>query len=200
MTALLVLLLVSWGIVGERGRHERADHSPESDFRALHQMEQDGARAANAGVQRTAGVLALWQGGQDFFDAESSEESQRALPIASILGMTIFIYFSIAFWFFMVTAGWVLFVKANEPGWASLVPFYNVWVMLRMLEKPWWWFIVFHIPIPIIQLVMVIIMCIELARYFGRSVLFGIGVALLPFIFVPIIAFGDDEYCAPDTA
>ena len=89
-------------------------------------------------------------------------------------------------------AGWMVFAKAGEPGWAVLIPIYNVIVMLRMAGRPWWW--VLLILSPLVGLVFAIIVSIDLAKAFGKGAGFGVGLALLGFIFYPMLAFGDAQY------
>ena len=95
---------------------------------------------------------------------------------------------SIIYLLFMVlfVAGlWKTFVKAGEPGWAAIVPIYNVITILKLGGKPWYWAIV-----PIVGPIMLIIAEIELAKRFGKGTGFGIGLAFLPFIFFPMLGFG----------
>jgi len=90
---------------------------------------------------------------------------------------------------------WFIFVKANKPGWAAIIPFYNIWVMLEMIGKPWWWLLLLFIPL--VNIVVAILMCRELARVFGQGVAFTVGLVLLSFVFMPILAFGQYKYEKP---
>ncbi len=87
---------------------------------------------------------------------------------------------------------WKTFDKAGKPGWAAIVPIYNVIVMLEIAKKPLWWIIL--ILIPIVNIVIIIMVCIEIAKQFGKEGGFGVGLALLGFIFWPILGFGDATY------
>lgn len=87
---------------------------------------------------------------------------------------------------------WKLFEKANKPGWAAIVPIYNIIVLLEIVKKPVWWIVLFLIPI--VNFVIAIIIYIELAKAFGKSAGYGIGLLLLGFIFLPMLAFSDAEY------
>lgn len=92
-----------------------------------------------------------------------------------------------------VIAGfWKVFAKAGKPGWAAIIPIYNIIVLLQIANKPLWWIILFFIPI--VNLVMAILVSIAVARNFGKSDVFGIGLALLGFIFYPILGFGSAQY------
>ena len=42
-----------------------------------------------------------------------------------------------------------------------------------------------------------IVVCVDLARSFGKGAGFAIGLVFLPFIFDLILAFGDAEYVGP---
>lgn len=99
---------------------------------------------------------------------------------------------SFAVFVVMIASGWVIFTKANKPGWACLIPFYNILVALEIVDRPWWW--LFLLFIPVVNLVFAVILCIDLARVFGQGAAFGIGLLLLGFIFYPILAFGDARY------
>jgi|SRR6218665_205443 len=87
---------------------------------------------------------------------------------------------------------WKIYQKAGEKGWASIVPFYNIIVMLKIVDKPSWWLIM--LLIPFVNVVFAIMITYELSKRFGKYDYFVFGLILLPFIFYPILGFGDDEY------
>lgn len=97
---------------------------------------------------------------------------------------------------FMLVAMWRVFTKAGQPGWGCLIPFYNIYLMLKIAGKPGWWLVFFFIPV--INLVVQIVMLIDIARNFGRGGWFAAGLIFLPIIFFPILAFGDSVYQGPD--
>ncbi|MGH7295789.1 MAG: DUF5684 domain-containing protein [Polyangiaceae bacterium] len=93
----------------------------------------------------------------------------------------------------VVIAGiWKVFVKAGEPGWAAIVPIYNILVMLKIAGKPVWWIVLFLIPV--VSFVVAILVAISIAQRFGKSTGYGVGLALLPFVFYPMLGFGDASY------
>ena len=94
-----------------------------------------------------------------------------------------------------IAALWVIFTKAGEPGWASIVPIYNGIVLLKITGKPTWWIILYLIPC--VSIVVSIIVMIELAKSFRKETGFGIGLALLFPIFGCMLAFGDAKYMGP---
>lgn len=94
----------------------------------------------------------------------------------------------------MIVSMWKVFTKAGQPGWASIIPIYNMIVMLQIANKPLWWIILFFIPIA--NIIIAIMMNIAIAEKFGKGAGFGIGLSFLGFIFMPILAFGDAQYSA----
>lgn len=92
----------------------------------------------------------------------------------------------------LIISLWKIFTKAGKPGWAAIVPIYNMIVMLEIACKPIWWFILMLIPL--VNIIIIIIVLIELAKRFGKGVGFAIGMLILPFIFYPMLAFGDSKY------
>ena len=96
---------------------------------------------------------------------------------------------------FFIYVGWRIFEKANQPGWAAIVPIYNLVVTLQIVGRPMWWIILFIIPV--VNFIMAAVISIDLAKSFGKSTGFGLGLWLLGFIFGPILAFGDAQYQGP---
>src|SRR6202166_1635632 len=103
-------------------------------------------------------------------DGNSSETSL----IAIICGL-----FALALAIVLIAALWKVFTKAGQPGWAAIVPIYNLVVLLNIVGKPLWWIILFMIPIANIYAVFSV--AIALAKSFGKSTGFGIGLAILGF-------------------
>lgn len=91
---------------------------------------------------------------------------------------------------------WKVFVKAGQPGWAAIIPIYNVIVLLQIVGKPIWWIVLCLIPI--VQIFVMILLAVELAKVFGKGIGFAVGLILLPFIFYPILGFGSAQYQGAD--
>lgn len=102
---------------------------------------------------------------------------------------------ALAFWVLMIVAMWKIFTKAGQPGWASIIPFYNVYILLKIAGKPGWWLILFLIPF--VNFIMFIIVSLSIAKAFGKGAGFGVGLFLLSFVFYPILAFSDATYQGP---
>jgi Family of unknown function (DUF5684) len=94
-----------------------------------------------------------------------------------------------------VIGTWTVFSKANQPGWAAIIPFYNVWVLLKVVGRPGWWLILYLIPL--VNLVIHIIVSLDLAKSFSKTTGFAIGLIILPFIFLPILGLGSATYAGP---
>src|SRR5690242_8865837 len=73
----------------------------------------------------------------------------------------------------MLAAMWKVFTKAGKPGWACLIPIYNLIVLLAIAGKPAWWVVLFLIPI--VSFVMTILMYVGLANRFGKGGGFAVG-------------------------
>lgn len=106
------------------------------------------------------------------------------------------IIFSVALALLMIVSMWKVFTKAGKPGWAVLIPFYNVLVMLEIVGKPWWWLLLI-ILVPIANLVFGIWMINLLSKSFGKSTGFTLGIIFLGIIFIPVLGLGKAEYKGP---
>jgi hypothetical protein len=92
----------------------------------------------------------------------------------------------------LVISMWKIFVKAGKPGWAALIPFYNMYVLVEIVEKPIFYFILLFVPC--VNIVISIMIYVALAEKFGYGAGFAVGLILLPFIFFPILGFGSAQY------
>jgi hypothetical protein len=101
-------------------------------------------------------------------------------------------------WVISVIGKWKIYEKAGKPGWAAIIPIYNYIVMLEIVGKPIWWIIL--LLIPCVNIVIAIWVLNLLAKSFGQSEGFTIGLILLPFIFYPILGFGNYTYLGPSAS
>jgi hypothetical protein len=93
---------------------------------------------------------------------------------------------------------WRIFEKAGKPGWAAIVPIYNLIVLLDIVGRPIWWVVL--LLIPVVNVVVGFILALDLSRSFGHDFAFALGLFFLGFIFYPILAFGSDTYRGPAAA
>ena len=98
----------------------------------------------------------------------------------------------LAFTILMIAAFWKIFAKAGQPGWACIIPIYNLYVWCKIVGRPWWWILLMLIPF--VNFIVAIILCIDMAKSFGKGAGFGIGLALLGIIFWPILGFSSAQY------
>ena len=105
------------------------------------------------------------------------------------------VIFYLALIVLMLVSSWKVFTKAGKPGWAILIPIYNIIVLLEIVGKPWWF--LFLMLIPIVNFVITVWVTNLLSLSFGKDVGFTIGLILLGPIFVPILGLGKSEYKGP---
>lgn len=113
---------------------------------------------------------------------------------ASVIPMLI----ALALVVFIIVAMWKVFTKAGQPGWGVIIPIYNVYLLCKIAGKPGWWVLLMFIPF--VNFVVGIFIALGVAESFGKGAGFGIGLFFLPFIFYPILAFGDATYGPPRLA
>lgn len=92
----------------------------------------------------------------------------------------------------MIAGMWKMFVKAGKPGWAAIIPIYNIVVLLEIAGKPAWWVILFFVPV--VNLVVAVIAYMALAAKFGKGAGYAFGLLILPPVFYPMLGFGDSRY------
>ena len=112
--------------------------------------------------------------------------------VASSAGLGIFFIFYLAIIVLEIAGMWMVFTKAGKNGWAAIIPFYNTWTLCESAKRPGWW--MFLMLIPFVNIVVWFIVAIDLAKAFGKGTGYGVGVALLSFIFIPVLGFGAAQY------
>lgn len=100
----------------------------------------------------------------------------------------------------VLISSWFILKKANKPGWYCFIPIYNMIVLYQIVDLSAFYILLWVIPvlnflaIPIL----VIIMNVRLAASFGKNIMYGIGLAFLPIIFYPLLAFSKNKYIGPN--
>lgn len=112
------------------------------------------------------------------------------LGTISLIGLILYII--------LVVANWKIFTKAGKPGWASIIPFYNYYVLFEIAGMSGWMFLL--LLVPIVNIVMAIMLYLNLAKAFGQSTGFAIGLILLNPIFSLILGFGSAQYVGTGAA
>ncbi|MFB6219963.1 MAG: DUF5684 domain-containing protein [Halolamina sp.] len=100
-------------------------------------------------------------------------------------------------WFVVMVATiagmWKTFEKAGEPGWAAIVPLYNFYVVIKIGGNAWWYLLLLFVPL--VNILVNVKIFVDLAKAFDQGIGFGLGIWVLPFVFLPLLGFGDDyEY------
>jgi len=120
-------------------------------------------------------------------------DASSASLLLAILGIIMIPFLIIGL--IVIISHWKIYSKAGKPGWAAIIPIYNVIVMLEIVGKPVWWIILLLIPGP--NVIFMIWTINLLSKSFGRGEGFTIGLLFLPFIFYPVLAFGNYSYLGP---
>lgn len=113
-----------------------------------------------------------------------TEALGAAMGVASVFALILMVI--------MIVANWKIFTKAGKPGWASIVPLYNMYTLFEVAGMNGWMFLL--LLVPIVNIVMAIMVYINLAKAFGQSGAFAVGLILLNPIFSLILAFGKAQY------
>lgn len=92
----------------------------------------------------------------------------------------------------VIAGTWKAFEKADQPGWAAIIPIYNIYIMIKIGGNEWWWLILTFIPL--INIIALLKISIDVAKGFGQGIGFGLGLSFLSFIFWPLLGFGDYQY------
>lgn len=123
-----------------------------------------------------------------------SGEGSRVMDSDSVFGLIVqLVVIALFAWVF-----WRIFEKAGKPGWAAIIPIYNVIVLLEIVGRPVWWVLLLFIPV--VNIVIGFLLALDLSRSFGHDLAFALGLFFLGFIFYPILAFGGDTYRGPAAA
>ena len=94
-----------------------------------------------------------------------------------------------------LAGAWQVFVKAGREGWEAILPLYNIYVLTLITGQPWW--LVVLCLIPIVNIGAIGFLCWKLAECFGQSWPFAVCLVLLPFVFYPLLGFGEARYTPP---
>jgi signal peptidase I len=95
---------------------------------------------------------------------------------------------------------WKMFEKAKQPGWQGIVPLVNIYIMIKLSGRPWWWFLLVFIPA--INVLILMGITIDFVKSFGKFKLSEHAAAVvLPFIY--LYKWGTDKetkYIGPATS
>ncbi len=103
--------------------------------------------------------------------------------------------FSMIQWAALILGYWLLFMKAGEEGWMSLVPLLNTYKMFEMVYGNGWKMLL--LLVPGLNIAVYIGYCIRFAQVFDRHWAFGIGMLICPQIMTLYFAFSSARYTGP---
>jgi hypothetical protein len=137
------------------------------------------------GAQMIEGALGMLLLG---IEGDGAGAAGAAAAVGGLLGALVGLAFAAA----MIAGMWKVFEKAGKPGWAAIVPIYNIIVLLEIVGRPIWWIVLFFVPCA--NFVAIIMVSMDLARKFGQGAGYAVGLVVLPFVFYPMLGFGDARY------
>lgn len=117
-------------------------------------------------------------------------DEAAAAGLAAFMGAYSFVVFIVAV--LAIVAMWKIFTKAGKPGWASIIPIYNTIVLLEIVGRPVWWILLMLIPF--VNIIILVILMLDLAKSFGKGTGFAIGLIVLTTIFFLILGFDSSTY------
>ena len=120
----------------------------------------------------------------DYYDYYDYSSTPTFNPLPTIISLVLCV--------FVLVCLWIIFRKAGKPGWAAIVPFYNLYVLFDITWGSGMRFLL--LLIPIYNIILGIQTQVRLARAFGKSGGFAAGLVFLPYIFIPLLAFGKETY------
>ena len=127
----------------------------------------------------------------DYYVDTSYGVSTSSGLTGAIAAMGLFFWIlSMALGILKIVSLWKIFKKAGKPGWASIVPIYNIYIMCEIAEKEWWYILL--LCVPFINIYVMIVLYNGMAKKFGKGGGFVVGMILLPVVFFPMLAFGKD--------
>ena len=112
-----------------------------------------------------------------------------ALGLAILIPLIIF---GVAIFILEIVALWFTLEKAGEPGWAAIIPVYNWLEVIKIAGKPWWFILLFLIPV--VNVVVYIVVLHGVSKNFGKGGWFTVGLFFFRFIFLAILGFGNSTY------
>ncbi|MEM1027418.1 MAG: DUF5684 domain-containing protein [Planctomycetota bacterium] len=117
---------------------------------------------------------------------------------AGAIGGLVVVVIYLAIIVFVLAGLWKMYEKGGQPGWAAIVPIYNIYILCKIVGRPGWWIILMFIPF--VSLIIWIVISSDLSKSFGRGIGTTLGLIFLGFIFLPILGFGKAEYQGPAAA
>ena len=123
---------------------------------------------------------------------ETYDDSSAGL-VAAFVGA--YFFFILIIWLITAIGMWKMFEKAGKPGWAAIVPIYNIIVLLEITGQPIWYLIMLFIPL--VNIIFSIMILNSLSKSYGQVIGTTLLFLFLPFIGFPMVGFGSAKYVGP---
>lgn len=132
----------------------------------------------------------------------SSSSGDTAGALIGLMFSGVFFIIWLAFLVAVIGGLWKVFIKAGQPGWAAIVPVYNIYILTQIVGRPAWWVLLpFASVIPVLGWIVAlgseIILMNDLSKSYGKDTGFTVGLVLLPPVFIPILGWGQAGYVGP---
>ena len=99
---------------------------------------------------------------------------------------------------------WKLYVKAGRQAWEAAIPVYNAVILMKIINRPWWWVILLFIPV--VNLLMFPVVWVETIRSFGKNsrldtilVILTLGLYIYYINYATDVAYVEDRSLTPRT-
>lgn len=90
---------------------------------------------------------------------------------------------------------WKIFKKAGRPGWAAVIPFYNMYVLFEISGMNGWLSLLMYVPAA--NIIVLVLQSLKLAKAFNKGTGYAVGLILLNWFFMLPLGFSSDEYIKP---
>ena len=112
------------------------------------------------------------------------------------------ILFGVIYLAWTIVYRWFLFKKAGKNGWEAIIPFYSSWTLYEISGFPGWLCFLSVVSaikylnylVPFAAIALGIVTSISICKKFKKTGAFWVLVWLLPYVGLPILAFGKDKY------
>lgn len=146
----------------------------------------------------------------DYYGDYSAAEASLVGGIAIAIVLTLIAFFLVVA-VLTIIGQWKIFKKANQPAWAALIPYYNLVCLCKVAGVNEWWVLIYAIGaivlnvIPIlgslasmvVTIYFLILLNVSLARSFGKSDGYAVGLIFLGFIFYLLLGREKEQYLGP---
>lgn len=111
-------------------------------------------------------------------------KTQAAGMFSGLVGFAVFII--------VLIGTWKVYQKAGQPGWAAIIPIYNLYILFKISWGKGLYILL--LLIPLVNVVILYLTVYKLALSFGKGIGYSLGLILLPMVFFPMLGFGDATY------